>query len=143
MCYASDGEKATTLVSAPVEKSSDPIRVLLADFPGVMNEVLLDLIQAQPDMVLVGKASGGVELLEMAGNAVDVVIMGASQTRPLPGIGSHLLGAYPDIRLLVVTYSGDQAVLYWLGLRQRQVRAMSSLTLLSRIRRAYRINPMS
>lgn len=129
------------MASDRLNESSDRIRVLLADLPGVMSDLLSDVIRGQPDMTLVGMAQDGIDLLVAAGQGVDVVIMGASQLSPPPGICTHLLSEYPDLRILVLAQSGDQAALYWLGLRRQRVHVLSAQTLMTNIRRVYRINP--
>jgi hypothetical protein len=128
------------LASDSPSRSSDIVRVLLADLPGILNELVSENIQAQPDMVLVRAVQGWQELLSAGGDA-DVVILGAQQVSPLPGICSHLLVEYPDMRILVLTPNGDQAALYWLGLRQQQLGELSTQELIENVRRAYRINP--
>lgn len=118
-----------------------PIRVLVANLSGVLQHLVKELIEQQTDMQLTGEVQGTIEVLEAAGENVDIVVHGAEHPYPLPGICSHLLSEYPNLRILVVAPSGEEAVLYWLGLRRQQLRKVSSANLLKSIRRAHRLNP--
>jgi hypothetical protein len=117
------------------------IQILLASLPVVLEELVAQLIQQQPDMQLVGHVQGEVELLLAVRHDLDVLILGAPTAQPLPGICTHLLGEYPGLKIVVITASGDLAVLYWLGLRHHQLRTVSLATLPGSIRHAYTLNP--
>ncbi len=123
------------------ELLSRPIRVLVANDPGVLAEIVTRLIGQEHDMVLVDRIEGQVETLSGAQAEVDVVVLSAPQIQPLPAIGSHLLSEYPDLRIVVLATSGDAAMLYWRGLRRRQLAPLSKHTLLANIRWAYALNP--
>ncbi len=117
------------------------IRVLIANLSGVLLQLILELIGREGDMELIGQVQGSIEVLEFAGESIDVLVLGAESPYPLPGICSHLLSEYPNLRILVVAGSGENATLYWLGLRRQQLRKISGATLLTGIRRAYKLNP--
>jgi hypothetical protein len=102
---------------------------------------MLQLIQEQPDMRLVGHVQGNVELLLAVTTGVDVLILGASQVDPPPGIISHLLSEFPHLRILVIATTGGRACLFWLGLRHRRVDPATPAMLLNTVRRAYTLNP--
>lgn len=118
-----------------------PIRVLLSNLHGVITELLADLLVSEPTAQLVGQVDDVVEVLLKVGEGVDVLILGAPSVRPPPAICSHLLMEYPDLRVIVVTTMGEEAMLYWFGLRQRRLRAVSPSALRACIRRAYQLNP--
>ncbi len=89
---------------------------------------------------MVGQVQGTINLLMAVGSGVDVLILGAPQAYPMPGVCSHLLSEYPDLRILVLASMGEAAILYWLGLRRQQLRPLSAAVLLSGIRHAYALN---
>ena len=118
-----------------------PIRVLVGDMSGVLGGLVSRLVEQQPDMVLAGTVRDRLGLLAAAQAGVDVVILDAPRACPPPGICTHLLSICPDLRILVLSTSGDAAAVYWLGLRRRQLRSVSAETLTGAIRRACALNP--
>lgn len=123
------------------DEETTPIRVLVANLSGVLQQLVIELIQQQADMQLTGQVQGNLEMLEAAGENVDVLVHGAESPYPLPGICSHLLVEYPHLRIVVVGSSGEEATLYWLGLRRQHLPKVSGATLLNSIRHAHRLNP--
>jgi DNA-binding NarL/FixJ family response regulator len=127
--------------TSPSGEQGEPIRVLTGNVLGIRMQLLRRLLEQQSDMVLVGETRDRVELLVAAAAGVDIVILGSPQVRPPPGICTHLLSEYPDLRIVVLSESSDAAVVYWLGLRRHRLRAVSATTLTGAIRRAYALNP--
>ncbi len=117
------------------------IRVLVADVPGLLAHTLADEIEAQPDMVLVGRAEGSLEILLEAAWNVDVVILGAESAEVAPGLVSHLLGEFPHLKILTLSRSQDLMVDYWLDIRCGQALPVSSASLLGKIRQLYQRTP--
>src|SRR5690348_473973 len=111
------------------EAGPAPIRVLIADLPRTLVEVVTRLMEQQPDMALVGQVEGPVDLLLAVRRGVDVVMLGAAQVEPPPGVCSHLLSEHPDLRIVVLAASGDTAAIYWLGLRRQRLAEVSSTDL--------------
>lgn len=123
--------------------STAPIRVLVSNISGVVMESaasLASLIEQQPDMVLLGQVDDRVELLldmsskKAAGNEPDVLVLIASSVDPPPGICSHLLSEFPDLRILVLSATQDEAMAYWLGLRRYRLPTGTPAALLTNIR---------
>lgn len=81
-------------------------------------------------------AEGRVDLLLAVAQGVDVVILGAMAASPLPGVCSHLLGEYPNLKILVVTETGS-CVLYWMGRQHRRFGRVSADRLLQGVLRAH------
>lgn len=118
------------------------IRLVIGNMPEVLHQILARAIRSQPDMVLAGEAAGNVELLQAAHADADLMILGAEQVSPCPGICSHLLSEFPHLKILVISYNGDQARSYWLGMRQRKASAASLDGLLRDMRQLYQIDAM-
>jgi hypothetical protein len=110
------------------------VRVLVSNLPRVLFEVIAQLIRDQADMLLVGEVQGHLETLLAATQGVDVVILGARKLRPVPGLCTQLLGELPHIKVVALSFSGDDCRVYWLGIRGRNVREMSGASLMSAIR---------
>lgn len=127
-----------------LQRQERPIRVLLGTMSGVLAELVRRAIEAHgPEMELVAEmaVNDPVDLLVAASRQVDVVVLDAPYAYPPPGICSHLLDQLPHLRLLVLSSSGDAAVVYWLGRRQRRLRTVSAETLAGAIRRVHALNP--
>ena len=61
-----------------------PSRVVLANLPGVILDLVASLIEQQPDMTLVAQVRDESELLQGNGLEADVLITSASITYPIP-----------------------------------------------------------
>ena len=86
------------------------IRVLLADDHVVLREATAELVDHQPDMVVVGQAATGEETVRLTKRLrPDVVVMDIAMPR---GNGleatRHIVGELPDVRVLVLTAHEDR-----------------------------------
>ncbi len=115
-------------------KGDTRTRVLASNLPGVVFDVLSPVIDAQPDMVLVGKVQGPLETLLASMQGVDVLVLGANQVTPAPGICTQLLGEFPHLRIVVLSFSGDSSRVYWRGMRGQRIQPVSGASLVTAIR---------
>ena len=111
------------------------IRVLVARITGSLFQQMARVIEQQPDMRLVGHVQDRVELLLAAENA-DVIVLGSPQLDPPPGISSHLLTEFPDLKILVVSTEDGGMVIYWRALQQLRLSTGSITALQTAIRQA-------
>jgi chemotaxis response regulator CheB len=86
------------------------IRVLLADDHTVLREATAELVDHQPDMVVVGQAGTGEETVRLSRQLrPDVVVMDIAMPR---GNGleaaRHIVSELPDFRVLVLTAHEDR-----------------------------------
>jgi hypothetical protein len=115
------------------------IRVLLADLPGALTEYVGQSLQEKPDLRILGYAQGYLELLSAVGRRTDVLLLGADKIDPPPGICSHLLSEFPDLKILVL--ARDEAAIYWMKLHRQQIGQVSTVdNLLNYIRQAYSLD---
>lgn len=119
-----------------------PIRLVVGNMPEMLLQIVAQAIRGQPDLLLAHEARGNVELLQVARDSIDLVVLGAEAVSPCPGVCSHLLSELPHLKIVVVSNSGARARSYWLGLRQRQASAASTDALLAELRRLYQIDAM-
>ena len=122
------------------ERLASPIRVLVANLSGVMSEIVRKVVQQQPDMALIEYS---VDLAELAVSNVeqsDVLVIGAMHVYPPPEICRQLWQSLPSLKVLVLTPSGDAAVVYWLSVERHRLKTVSAETLISTIRRAHRLD---
>lgn len=105
-------------------------RILLADMPRMLFDIVAEVLHGQPDMEVVEAEPGSV--LELAGRArADVVIMGADD----PTIASELLAAHPRVKLLAVTGADGECWLYELRPQRISLGEVSPTSLVDEIRR--------
>jgi hypothetical protein len=135
--------RAVTL-SDEASSARQAIRVMLADLSESVLRLLSHSIAQQPDMVLVHQPrSGGqqrADLLLAVADGVDVLVLGAPDEFPPPGICSHLWGEFPDLKILVVAQRREASVMYWQGLRRRRLPRVSAGALVAGIRRAHALD---
>ncbi len=90
-----------------------PIRILIADDHGVLRAGLRVLLNAEPDMQVVGEAATGRETLRLASELrPDVVLLDLS----MPDLGGievtrRIKTALPDTRVLILTVHEDERML--------------------------------
>jgi two-component system response regulator NreC len=90
-----------------------PIRILIADDHGVLRAGLRALLNAEPDLQVVGEATDGEETLRLASELhPDVVLLDIS----MPGLGGitvteRLREALPEACVLILTVHEDEGLL--------------------------------
>ncbi|MEU8234396.1 hypothetical protein AB0C12_32820 [Actinoplanes sp. NPDC048967] len=108
------------------------IRVFLA-VPPPLRVALQEAISAAGDCEAVGTADRPLDTLLATGAAhADVVILGAEGNGEPPGIVSHLLAEYPDVKVLCV--APDRAMFVLLQPVEVPVADISPAALLNAIR---------
>jgi hypothetical protein len=92
--------------------------VLLAGLPELLAGVVAQAVGSETDMLLVGHARDHFELLLLAGEGADVLVLGATPVHPLPRICGHLLAELPQLKILVVDPAGTGAMRYWVAVQE-------------------------
>ena len=96
-----------------------PIRIIVADDHGVLRAGLRAVLNAEPDMAVVGEAGDGPTALRLAAELCpDILLLDIS----MPGMNGvevtrQLKKAQPDVRVLILTLHEDE------GLLQEAIRA--------------------
>lgn len=111
------------------------VRVLIGALPEGVYNAVSEVIVREPDLDVVGVAATPSGILHAAGMLhADVVVVGIVDGA-LPGVATHLLDQYPDIRVVGVAPEGRTALMYALRPRIDSF-SSSSLTELSKAIRA-------
>lgn len=90
-----------------------PIRILLADDHGILRAGLRNLLNAEPDLEVIGEAADGFQVMEMAEQTnPDIILMDIS----MPNMGGiealqQLFGKLPASRVLMLTVHEDESLL--------------------------------
>ncbi len=89
------------------------IKILIADDHAIVRSGLRALVNAEPDMELVGEATGGYEAIERAATpGLDVLVLDIGM-RDLDGIrvARKVKSQNPNVRILILTVHEDEALL--------------------------------
>jgi DNA-binding NarL/FixJ family response regulator len=92
----------------------EPTRVLLADDHPVVREGLRGMIDAEPDLTVVGEAGSGAEAIAMAESLCPDVILMDLRMPDVDGVTAteRILATQPELRIVVVTtYETDADIL--------------------------------
>lgn len=118
----------------------EPIRVLLAQMPAILRDILRRAIAEQADMTVAGEIAD-LDQLPGIGDAAapDVVIVGLDE-KELPPPCLRLLEARPGLKILVVAAGGREAVLHQSSGAATSVAEVSAEGILRAIRDAVRGN---
>jgi NarL family two-component system response regulator LiaR len=126
-----------------IEPTQTPIRILIADDHAVVREGLRALIEAKPDMELVGEAEDGVEAVLMARSLKpDVILLDLLMPR-MDGIEAigEIKQENPHARILILTsFAADDKVFPAIkaGALGYLLKDSSSQALIQAIREVYR-----
>ncbi len=90
------------------------VRVLVANKPRLMRELIVSTIADQPDIELVGEVATGEDLTEAVEQArPDVLILAMDDRDKYRVQCGFLLGRYPNMRILALAPEQNRAQFYW------------------------------
>jgi AmiR/NasT family two-component response regulator len=90
------------------------VRVLVANRPRLMREMVLTTIADQPDIEIVGDVEQAANLSELVEQVQpDVLIVALDAQEKRPGECGFLLGRYPRMRILALAPERNRGILYW------------------------------
>jgi chemotaxis response regulator CheB len=97
-----------------MEKS---IRVLVANRPRLMRELILETFADQPDIEVVGEAANDVEISEQIEKTLpNFVVIALDQPGKRPAICDIVLLQHPEVRIIAVAPNQNYSVHYWASL---------------------------
>ena len=105
------------------EKLVPKLRVLVANRPRLMRELVLATIEDQPDFEIVGETDNESEITEMVERTrPDYLIVGREESEGRHGLCGFLLGRYPQMKILAVGAESG-SIFYWafVDIRSRSV----------------------
>lgn len=90
------------------------VRVLVANRPRLMRELVLATIAEQPDIEIVGEVGDEGDLAEVVEQVrPDVLVLAMEEPEKRPSQCGFLLGRYPDMRILSLAPEQNRALFYW------------------------------
>jgi len=103
------------------------IRVLVANKPRLMKDLVLATIGDQPDIEVVGSAEDDAEITELVNRTrPDYLIMELEDPETRPGLRGFLLGRYPEMKILALAAERNSGIFYWAFIDIRSQRVESS-----------------
>jgi len=93
------------------------IRVLVANRPRLMRELILTTFADQPDIEIVGEVGDESEIAESVKRTLpDFVVIALDQPGKRPAICDELLREHPEVRVIAVAPERNSIVYYWASL---------------------------
>ena len=90
------------------------VRVLVANRPRLMRELLMTTIADQPDIEIVGEVADEASLTEVVEQVQpDVLILEIGEADKSLGQCGFLLGRYPKMRILALAPAQNLGIFYW------------------------------
>src|SRR5712691_240023 len=117
---------------------SKRIRVLVANRPRFLRELILELFADEPDIEVVGEVTESD--YENIGTVIDqtrpeFLILGLEKMGVRPPLCEALLRRHPELKILVVADNNESSVFYWANLDIRSAPLESSETAILKILR--------
>jgi DNA-binding NarL/FixJ family response regulator len=118
------------------------IRVLVANRPRLMRDLVLATIADQPDIEVLGELEDESKIAQaVADLQPDIVIIALDRSDERPAICEYLLVHYPRVKVLAVAPEDDSSVFFWSDIRSAAVES-SVEGLLGVIRGAAKPTPL-
>jgi chemotaxis response regulator CheB len=94
-----------------------PIRVLVANRPRLMRELILTTFSDQPDIEIVGEVTDEADIpVSIEKTNPDVVVIAQDKLGERPSICDTVLRQRPDVRVIAVAPHHNYSVHYWASL---------------------------
>jgi hypothetical protein len=104
----------------------EKIRVLVANRPRLMRELVVATLADQPDIEIVGETTDEAEITGHVDRMrPDCLIITLESPETRPGLCGFLLGRYPQMKILAVAPEKNTGCFFWaiLDIRSRQVQS--------------------
>jgi chemotaxis response regulator CheB len=93
------------------------IRVLVANSPKLMREVIIETFVDQPDIVIVGEvAEDGDLLTQVEETRPDFLFIALDNPEKRPSVCDTILRIHPEISIIAVAAHTNRSVRYWASL---------------------------
>ena len=90
------------------------VRVLVANRPRLMRELVMATISDQPDIEIVGEVADEDQLVEAVEQVQpDVLILAMDEPEKCVGQCGFLLGRYPQMKILALAPEQNRGTYYW------------------------------
>lgn len=105
-----------------LERTMRKIRVLVANYPRLMRDLVLATVSDQPDIEVLGALDDESQIAKVvAETQPDFVIVGLDSANERPAICDYLLSRYPLVKVLAVAPEQDNTVFFWSDIRSAAI----------------------
>lgn len=95
-----------------------PIRVLVANRPRLIRELVMATISDQPDIEIVGEVEKESEITSAVEQCrPDFLIVALDKSKRLPPFCEAILQEHPQIKVIAISPDRNSTVFYWASLR--------------------------
>jgi len=113
--------KKQKLVTLAVDRGMRTIRVVVANRPRLMRDLMLAILSDQPDIEVLGTLENESQVAERLTEwQPDFVIVGLDRPGQRPVICDYILLHHPFVKILAVS-ENDNSVLFWADIRSARV----------------------
>lgn len=103
------------------------IKVLVANRPRLMRELVLATISGQPDIEVMGEIGDDSKIADRVGELhPDYLIIGLDDSDQRPPICDQILERYPQTKILALASKRNSTIFYWATLSIRSSRIETS-----------------
>lgn len=89
-------------------------RILVANHPKIMREVIVATLADQPDIEIVGEVEDESEILaQTQATMPDLLVIALDESESRPAICDRVLRECPGVRVLAVASRQDRSICYW------------------------------
>ena len=116
---------------------TQPIRVVVANRPRLMRELVLETISGQPDIEIVAEVQTEEDIVGIVeGTQPDILIIALNEFDQRPPLCDTLLRLFPEMKILALAPERNSSIFYWASfdIHSSEVEA-SEAGLLSTLRR--------
>jgi DNA-binding NarL/FixJ family response regulator len=105
----------------------NPIRVLIANSPRLIRELMIETISDQPDIEIVGEVTEESELAKAVERTEpDFVIVALEKHNRLPAACQAVLQEHPSLKVIAIAPDRNSSMFYWASLRVQSNKIESS-----------------
>ena len=89
-------------------------RILVANSPKLMRDVILAALADQPDIEIVGEVSDEAEIAQQVQTTLpDLLVIALEQSERRPAICDRILREHPELRIIAVASREDRTLYFW------------------------------
>jgi chemotaxis response regulator CheB len=95
----------------------EPVRVVIANQPRLMRELVLETILGHPDIEVVAEVQNKTEIVEIVdGTHPDFIIIAMEESGERPPLCDTLLRRYPAMKILAIAPERNSCMFFWASL---------------------------